>query len=78
MPPGVNAPNCAGVPSDMDSVAGTVPPGVVSRPVLLTTYWTDEVVTLAEFLYSKPVTSFSIGHSSAFSYDGKTIVFGWV
>jgi hypothetical protein len=29
------------------------------------------------FLYSKPITSVTIGHSSAFSYDGKTIVFGW-
>ncbi len=28
-------------------------------------------------LYSKQVPTVSIGHSSAFSYDGKTIVFGW-
>ena len=30
--PGVNAPNEAGVPRPSESVAGTVPPGVPSRP----------------------------------------------
>ena len=32
MTPGVNAPNCAGVPSVSDSVAGTVPPTGWSPP----------------------------------------------
>ncbi|HEX6026335.1 MAG TPA: hypothetical protein VFZ00_30350 [Solirubrobacter sp.] len=28
-------------------------------------------------LWSRPMTGVSIGHSGTFSYDGKTIVFGW-
>jgi hypothetical protein len=28
-------------------------------------------------LWSKPMTGVNIGHSAAFSYDGKTVVFGW-